>query len=170
MKVETSTRRLGASVAVALVAALALPAASQAADSTSVVSGAVGTELSLGVASPAVLSFSHAAPATTSSLVTVTSTQASWTLSISDDNTGLDAGRMLKTAGAGPAALGTPLANALEWSPDGSTFAALSGTPATVGTGALVGTKTVTFRQALGAAENVTAGDAYALTAKYTVN
>ncbi|MDQ3720874.1 MAG: hypothetical protein M3350_08880 [Actinomycetota bacterium] len=66
--------------------------------------------------------------------------------------------------------MGTPLANALEWSPDGTTFANLGATNATVGTGALVGTKTVTYRQALGASENVSAGDAYALTAKYTVN
>ena len=156
--------------AVAIGAALALPSAAQAAETTSVVSGLVGTELSLAVGAPAVMSFSHAAPTTASSLVTVTSTQASWTLSVSDNNTGANAGKMLKTAGTGAAALGAPLTNTLEWSPDGTTFASLSGTPATVGTGALVGTKTVTWRQSLAATENVTAGDTYALTAKYTVN
>ncbi len=154
----------------ALTAALAAPAASQAATSTSPVTGTVGTELSLSVAAPGAMTLSHAAPGTTSSLVTVTSTQASWTLSIADNNAATNSGRMLKTAGTGTAAVGTPLANALEWSPDGTTFANLGATNATVGTGALVGTKTVTYRQALGASENVSAGDAYALTAKYTVN
>lgn len=156
--------------AAAIGAVLALPTGAQAVETASVVAGAVGTELSLAVAAPAAMSFSHAAPTTTSSLVTVTSTQAAWTLSVSDNNIGANAGKLLKTAGAGAAALGAPLTNALEWSPDGSTFSSLSGTPATVGTGSLVGTKTVTWRQTLTATENATAGDAYALTAKYTVN
>ncbi len=167
-----SPRNAGRAALLTAVAALALPAGAQAADSTSVVTGTVATELSLGVTTPAALAFSHAAPATASSVATVTSTQTLWTLSISDaaGTGGANPGKMLKTAGAGPATVGTPLANALQWSPQGGTLAALSGTPATVGTGTLVGTKTVTFSQALGATENVTAGDAYALTAKYTVN
>ncbi len=165
-----SPRNAGRAALLTAVAALALPAGAQAADSTSTVTGTVATELSLSVAAPAAMAFSHAAPATTSSLVTVTSTQTLWTLSISDNNTVTNAGKMLKTAGTGAAAVGTPLANALQWAPDATTFAALSGTPATVGTGTLVGEKTVTFKQALNATENVTAGDAYALTAKYTVN
>ena len=155
---------------VATVGALALPASSLAATSTSLVAGTVGTELSLAVASPAAMAFSHSSPSTASSLVTVTSTQALWTLSIADNNSGANAGRMLKTAGIGPAAVGTPLAGALQWSPNGSTFSDLSASDATVGTGSLVGTKNITFSQALGATENVSAGDAYALTAKYTVN
>ena len=168
MKRLKRERTLAATAAIG--AMLALPTSAQAIDTTSVVAGAVGTELSLAVAAPAVMSFSHAAPATASSLVTVTSTQVAWTLSVSDNNTGANAGKLLKTAGTGAASLGAPLTNSLEWSPDGSTFSSLSGTPATVGTGSLVGTKTVTWRQSLTAAENVTAGDAYALTAKYTVN
>lgn len=154
----------------AAIAALAVPSAAQAADSTSLVTGVVGTELSLAVAAPTVMSFSHASPTTASSLVTVTSTQASWTLSISDNNTGANAGKLLKTAGTGAAPVGDPLAGALQWSPDGTTFTDLSGTPATVGTGSLIGTKNVTFRQTLDATDDVTAGDTYALTAKYTVN
>ena len=151
------------------VAALALPAASQAATSTSTVSGLVGTELAVSAATPSTLSFNHTTPATASSVVTVTSTQLSWTLSVADNNTGTNTGHMLKTAGGGTAAVGSPLATALQWAPDASTFADLSGTNATVGTGTLVGTKTVTFKQALDAAENVTAGDSYQLTVKYTV-
>ncbi len=154
----------------AALVALALPSTAHAADSTSQVAGVVGTELSLAVAAPSVMAFSHASPSTASSLVTVTSTQASWTLSISDNNTGANAGKLLKTAGLGAASVGSPLAAALQWSPDGTTFSDLTGTPATVGTGSLIDTKTVTFRQALNATEDVSAGDTYALTAKYTVN
>jgi hypothetical protein len=80
------------------VAALALPAGAQAADSTSVVTGTVATELSLGVTTPAALAFSHAAPATTSSVAGVTSTQTLWTLSISDNagTGGANPAKMLK--------------------------------------------------------------------------
>lgn len=130
----------------------------------------MGTDLALGVSTPATLALSHAAPATATSVATVTSTQLSWTLSISDNNTGVNAGHMVKTAGTGAAATGAPLAGALEWSPDAATFSPLSGAPATVGTGTLVGTKTVTLRQALDASEDVTSDDVYSLTAKYTVN
>ena len=163
------TRFIGTSL-VAVAAALALPVASQAATGTSTVAGTVGTELSVAAATPAALSFNHTTPATTSSVVTVTSTQLAWTLSISDNNTGANTGKMLKTAGAGAAAVGSPLANALQWAPDGTTFTNLTATPAAVGVpGTLVGTKTVTYKQALGAAENVTAADAYQLTALLTV-
>ena len=167
MKLLNRDRNLVAATAIGAV--LALPSAAQAVDTTSLVTGTVGTELSLAVAAPAAMSLSHAAPATTSSLITVTSTQVSWTLSVSDNNTATNAGKMLKTAGTGVATLGAPLTNALQWAPDGTTFSSLSATPATVGTGTLVGTKTVTWRQALAATENVTTGDAYALTAKFTV-
>ncbi len=156
-------------VVAAIGTALALPSAAQAVDTTSLVTGTVGTELSLAVAAPAAMSLSHAAPATTSSVITVTSTQVAWTLSVSDNNTATNVGKMLKTAGTGAAAVGAPLANALQWAPNGTTFSSLTGTPATVGTGTLVGTQTVTWRQSLAATENVTTGDVYALTAKYTV-
>ena len=138
--------------------------------STSLVTGTAVSELSLVVATPAAMNLTHTAPATTSSLVTVTSTNLAWTLSIADNNAATNAGKMLKTAGPGAPAVGTPLANPLQWSSDATTFSDLSGSNATVGAGALVGTKTVTLRQALGATEAVTAGDAYALTLKYTAN
>lgn len=167
MKLLQTERNLVAAAAIGAV--LALPAGAQAVETTSLVTGTVATELSLAVAAPAAMSFSHAAPATTSSVITVTSTQVAWTLSVSDNNAAANSGKMLKTAGTGVATLGAPLANALQWAPDGTTFSSLSGTAATVGTGTLVGTKTVTWRQALGATENVTTGDVYSLTAKYTV-
>lgn len=147
----------------AAVAALALPAAAQAATTTSVVSATIGSELSLAAATPAAMTLTHASPGASSSLVTITSTQASWTLTIADNNAGANAGHLLKTVGS------TPLVNALQWSPDNSTFSALSGSPATVGTGSLVGAKTVYFGQSLGAAEGVAAGDNYSLTVAYTV-
>ena len=163
-------RRAHLGVLAVAIAMVAFPASSQAANSNSVVTGTVGTELSLGVSTPAAMTFSHAAPSSTSALVSVVSTQPSWTLSVSDNNTGANAGKMLKTAGAGSAATGSPLENALEWSADNSTFTSLTGTAAQVTTGSLVSAKTVYWRQALGATENVSADDVYALTAKYTVN
>ena len=167
-----SPRNAGRAALLTAVAALALPAGAQAAESTSLVTGTAISELSLGVAVPAAMNLTHTAPATTSSLVTVTSTNLAWTLSIADNAgiAGANPGKMLKTAGAVAPAVGTPLANPLQWSSDATTFSNLSGTNATVGTGTLVGTKTVTLRQALGATEAVTAGDIYGLTLKYTAN
>jgi hypothetical protein len=150
--------------ALVVAVALALPGSALAATtSTSIVSATVGSELSLAVATPGVMTLTHSTPGSTSSLVTVTSTQPSWTLSIADQNTGLNAGHMLKAVGS------TPLQSALQWSPDNSTFTGLSGTPATVGTGALIGTKTVYFNQPLGASDTAAAGDSYLLTVAYTV-
>jgi hypothetical protein len=149
--------------ALVVAVALALPASALAATSTSVISATVGSELSLAVATPGLMTLTHSTPGSASSLVTVTSTQPSWTLSIADQNTGAGAGHMLKALGA------TPLLSALQWSPDNSTFSDLSGAPATVGTGSLIGTKTVYYRQALGAAETAAAGDSYLLTVAYTV-
>jgi hypothetical protein len=146
-----------------LAVALALPGSALAATSTSIVSATVGSELSLAVATPGVMTLTHSTPGSANSLVTVTSTQPSWTLSIADQNTGAGAGHMLK------ALTSTPLQNALQWSPDNSTFTGLSGTPATVGTGSMIGTKTVYFNQPLGAAESVAVGDSYLLTVAYTV-
>lgn len=157
-----SLRGLALLALLPVAAVLAAPASAPAATSSSVVTATVGSELSLAVAAPAAMTLTHASPGAASSLVTVTSTQPSWTLSIADNNTGANAGHMLKTVGS------TPLQNALQWSPDNSTFSELSGTPATVGTGSLVGTKTVYFRQSLGATESVAAGDNYTMTVAYT--
>ena len=155
------------------LALLALPAASPAANSTSNVSGLVGTELSLSVAAPSAMTLTHTPTSNnnqTSSVVTVTSTQPSWTLSIADNNSGSDAGHMLKTAGSGVATIGTPLSGALEWSSNGgSSFSNLGSSSATVGSGNLVDTKTVTYRQALTPTEDVSAADTFLLTVKYTV-
>jgi hypothetical protein len=155
--------RFRQAILIAAVAALAAPAAAAAATTTSTLNGTVGAELSISVASPAAMTFTHAAPATTSSLVTVTSTQASWTLSIVDAATS-NAGHLFKVGS--PA---TVLQNNLQWSADGATFYNLTGAPATVKTGSLVDTATVTFRQTLRPTENVVQGDVYNLVATYTV-
>ncbi len=156
-----------------LAAGLIAPAGALATtdSSTSAITGTAAPELSLAVASPAALVLTHATPATATSVVTVTSTSPSWTLTISDqDGSGSGtAGRMDKVNCIGGALLGGSLTNALQWSPDGTTFTSLSGTPATVATGSLVGATTVTYKQSLGATEAVTAADCYSLTATYTV-
>jgi len=149
----------------AVVGALALPGSALAVDSTSVVSGAVGSELSLAVAAPAVMTMTHSTPGTSSSLVTVTSTSPTWTLSIRDAGA-TSPGLMDRVSGSGPIALSTPL----EWKLSTSgTYNDLTSSAATVKTGSLVGTAQVDFRQPLGASENVNAADVYNLTATYTV-
>jgi hypothetical protein len=158
--------------AVLLLALLTAPGASATTTTTdSTVSGLGGSELSLAAATPALLTLTHATPATSTSLVTVTSTSPSWTLSISDaDASGSGTpGYMDKVNCVGGALLGGSLSNALQWSNNGTTFNALSATPATVKTSSLIDTQTVTYRQSLGASDAVTAGDCYSLTATYTV-
>jgi hypothetical protein len=142
---------------------LALPGSALATDT--VVGGAVGSELSLAVATPAVMTLTHATAGTASSLVTVTSTQASWDLKISDGS-GTTPGFMDKVLGSGPASLTNPLQWKLSTS---GTYNNLSATPTTVTTGSLVGTALVDFRQALAAADNVAVADTYNLTATFTV-
>lgn len=153
---------------VAALAALAVPSSAAAASSssTSDLTGTVISELSLAVGTPGLLNLDHSpSGATTSSLVTVTSTSPTWTLSVSDADA-TTPGRMDACGGTGTPA---SLANALQWAPDGSTFADLTGTPATVGTGSLIDTETVTYKQVLDPGEDVTFGDCYQLTATYTV-
>lgn len=148
----------------AVLGAMALPGSALAADTTSTVAGAIGSELSLAVAAPAVMTMTHSTPGTASSLVTVVSTSPSWTLSIRD--AGSSPGLMDKVTGTGPGALSNPL----EWSLNGSgTFANLTASPATVKTGAFVGTALVDFRQSIATSEAVNAADTYNLTATYTV-
>jgi hypothetical protein len=166
-----------AKAALVVAAALSLgllvaPGASATSTSTdSTVSGLGGTELSLSAATPAVLTLTHLTPATSTSLVTVTSTSPSWTLAISDNDASGSGtpGYMDKVNCVGGALLGGSLSNPLQWSTNGTTFNALSATPATVKTGSLIDTQTVTYRQALGASDAVAAGDCYGLTATYTV-
>jgi hypothetical protein len=151
----------------AAVAVMAFPAASMAATTsdTSPLTGSVGTELTLSVTDAAALSpaFTHSAASTTSSAVEVTSTSATWTLSIKDAAIA-NAGHVTKD-GLGD----VPLANALQWNRDGGAFADLSATDATVKTSASSDTMTVGFSQTLGSAEDVVAGDAYSLDATYTL-
>jgi hypothetical protein len=149
----------------AVLGALALPGSALAADATSSVSGAVGSELTLAVATPAAMTMTHATPGTTSSLVTVTSTSPSWTLSIRDASA-TTPGQMDRVTGSGPASLTNPL----EWKLNSSgSYNNLSATAATVTTGSLVGTALVDLRQSVGATEAVNATDTYSLTATYTV-
>lgn len=151
----------------AVVALTAFPAASVAATTSdsSPVSGTVGTELSLSVTDAAALSpaFTHTGASTTSSAIAVTSTAATWTLSIKDA-AAANAGHVTKD-GLGV----TPLDNALQWNRDAGAFADLSGTDATVKTSASSDTMTVGFSQSLGATEDVVAGDNYSLDATYTL-
>jgi hypothetical protein len=155
---------------VLVAAALAIPSTALAASTPSVVTGLVGTELSISAATPAVIPLTHAAPGTSNQLVSVISTQASWTLTVADSNTGANAGHMLKTLGLGSAPVGTPLDLPLQWSPDNTTFSNVTGSAATVGTGSLVGAKTVYLKQALDNLDAVTTGDTYALTLNYTAS
>ena len=148
----------------AVLGALALPGSALAVDTTSTVAGAVGSELSLAVAVPAVMTLTHSTPGTASSLVTVTSTSPSWTLSIRDAGA-TSPGLMDRVSGSGPTSLG----NALEWKLSSGSYTNLTSSPATVTTGSFVGAAQVDFRQALGASENVNVADVYNLTATYTV-
>jgi hypothetical protein len=157
-------------LAAVVAGALAIPSTALAASTPSVVTGLVGTELSITATTPAVIPLSHATPGTSTQVVTVVSTQPSWTLTVADNNTGANAGHMLKTLGTGSAPVGSPLNLALQWSPDGTTFNNVTGSAATVGTGALVGAKTVTLKQALDNLDAVTTGDTYALTLNYTAS
>jgi hypothetical protein len=102
----------------------------------------------------------------------VTTTSPSWTLAISDDDASGSGtpGFMDKVNCVSHALLGGSLASALQWSNNGgSSYNALSSSPATVKTGSLVDTQLVTYRQALGPTEAVSAGACYELTTTYTV-
>jgi hypothetical protein len=111
------------------------------------------------------MTMTHAGAGTTSSLVTVTSTQPSWTLKV-NDGSGTTPGFMDRVTGTGPASLTNPLQWKLSTS---GTYNNLSATPATVTTGSLVGAALVDFRQDLAAADAVAATDTYNLTATFTV-
>jgi hypothetical protein len=145
----------------AVLGALALPGSAMAVDTTAPVGAAVGSELSLAVATPAVMTLTHATPGTASSLVTVTSTQPTWTLSIKDAGA-TTPGLMDRVVGTGPSSL----ANPLEWRLSGGSYSNLTATAATVTTGSLVGTALVEYRQALASTEQVNAAETYSLTGK----
>lgn len=158
----------------ATLALLAVPGTALAAteSSDSDVTGVVAANLALSVGTPAQMSLTHISNATSTSLVTVTSTSLSWTLSIRDQDASLSGtpGRMDKVNCVTGALLGGSLESPIEWSGNlGSTYSNLTGTPATVMTGSLVDAKTVTYRQVLGASEDVAAGECYKLRATFTV-
>lgn len=162
-------KRLRIATPVALLALAALPAVAPAATTTSDVTGVVGTELSLAVSAPALMSFTPSTDGTSSSAVTITST-TSWTLTIADAGA-TTPGQMDKVDCVTRTALGGSLANALQWADAAAgTSGNLSATPATVATGSLVSVRTVGYTQPVGAAESVAAGDCYQLTATYTVS
>lgn len=151
----------------AAVAAFGAPSAALALDTDSTVSGTAGTELSLAVATPAAMTFTPSTDGTSSSVVTVTSTQASWTLSVLEKGAGNPVvagdGKLAATVG------GAALANPLKWKVGATAFTALTGTAATVSTGTLVDTRTVDYLQEINATESITAGDAYSAILTYRV-
>lgn len=154
-----------AATALAALTALALPGQALAVDLTTTASGTVAPELSLSVTTPAAMTFSPSTDGTSSSAVTVTSTAASWTLSVRDASL-TTPGYMDRVTGTGPTSLASPL----EWKlSTSSTWTGLSGTAATVATGSLIDTKTVDLRQQIGATEAVAAGDAYSIVLTFTV-
>jgi hypothetical protein len=148
----------------AVLGALALPGSAMAVDTTAPVGAAVGSELSLAVATPAVMTLTHATPGTASSLVTVTSTQPTWTLSIRDAGV-TTPGHLDRGVGTGPSSLSNPL----EWRLSGGSYNNLTATAAPVTTGSLVGTALVEYRQALASTEQVNAAETYSLTSTFTV-
>jgi hypothetical protein len=164
-------RKTRLALAAAAMTALVAPGVAQAAGTTAPVAGLVGTELSLTAGTPATLNLTHAAPATAFSNVAVTSTNASWTLKVKDNDGTNTPGFMDKCDALG--ALLTPLSSLstqLQWSGDaGVTWNNLSGTDANVGTGSLMATKQVNFKQGLTGTDAVTTGDRYCLTVAYTV-
>lgn len=155
-----SSKALRASLAIP-AALLAFPATGLAATSADTDTGTtVGSELSV-VAPPStgLTALTHAAAATGSTDVDVTSTDSSWTLTATD---GASSGQGFLTNGTSPLSL--PLQVTA-----GGTSGDLTSSGVSV-SGALNETKTFAFSQALGATEDVVAGDQYQLTVTYTVS
>lgn len=159
--------KLRSLVIAGIAAAAAAPSSALAVETDSTVTGTAGTELSLAVAAPAAMTFTPTTDGTTSSLITVTSTQASWTLSVFEKGAGspVVAGDGKLSANVGGAAL----ANPLKWKVGATAYTALTGTAATVSTGTLVDTRTVDFLQEINATEDLTAADAYSAILTYRV-
>jgi hypothetical protein len=149
---------------------LTLSPSALAAGGTSDATGLVGADLSVAAATPALMTFTPSTPGTSSSVVTVTSTQPSWNLTVHDSGV-TTPGQMDRVNCVTRAPLGDSLDNALSWSaPAAGTSGSLSGTPATVkANGSLVASVTVNFTQPIGATEDLTAGDCYGVTLTWTV-
>ena len=147
----------------ALVVALAAPTAASADES--VVSGTVGSELSVSAPDSPLTAFSPATDGTGSTNVTVSSTGA-WSLSLSDA-TVLTPGQMDKVDCATGVPTAGSLATALAYTaPDGS--GSISATPAVVETGVSVQDVTVAYTQGVGATEDLVADECYGATVTYS--
>lgn len=147
----------------ALMFALAAPVAASADDS--VVSGTVGSELSVSAPDSPLTAFSPATDGTGSTNVTVSSTGA-WSLALSDA-TVLTPGQMDKVDCATGSPTSGSLATALAYSaPDGS--GSISAGSAVVETGVSVQDVAVSYTQAIGATEDLVADDCYRATVTYT--
>jgi flagellar capping protein FliD len=166
--IAMKARRLAIAVA---ALALVLPGSALAATTdTDTVSGTVGSELSVSTNGDRTLSaFSPSTDGTASSTVSISSTAASWTLSIKDPGA-TTPGQMDKVdCGDSSVLLGGSLASALAWAVPSGNSGSLSGSNATVRAGASVEDVTVNFTQAIGATEDLTSGDCYALSVLWTV-
>jgi hypothetical protein len=161
-----NSRALLASV----IAALALTFSPSALAADSIATGIVGSQLSLVVSTPAVMTFTPSTDGVASSLVTVTSTQPSWSLTV-HDALATTPGQMDEVNCVTRALAGGSLGTALFWSaPAEGTSGSLSSTPATVKAGgAFVDTVTVNFTQAVDPAEDLATGDCYQVTLSWTV-
>lgn len=145
------------------LALMATPATAAAQSlTTSLVGGEVGTQLAIQVEAPDVMSIGPASSASSSALITVISTVPSWTLSVHDAS-GTTPGYMDKVGGGGS------LSQPVQWRYGATSWTALSGTPATVSSGSLVGTRLVEFRQQVLSGDGVVEGDDYQLTATFRV-
>jgi hypothetical protein len=164
--------RLRALLFTGAIACAFLPASANAATTAApTVSGVVGSELSVAVSTPPTpMALTHAAAGTSAAALSIVSTTP-WTLTIHDAGA-TTPGQMDKVNCTTHAALGGSLANALQWSNslDATKSGGLSGTPATVATGSLVGAVAVGFSQSLGASEALNATDCYELQATFTVS
>jgi hypothetical protein len=157
-------------ILVSAIAALTLTPNAVAATGTSEVPGVAGSELSVVAATPSAMTFTPSTDGTSSTLVTVTSTQLSWSLTVHDAGA-TTPGQMDKVDCVTRAPLGGSLSNPLAWSaPGAGTSGALSATPATVmANGSLAGTVAVDLTQGIDATEDIASGTCYGVTLTWTV-
>ena len=146
-----------------LLVALAAPAVASADES--VVSGTVGSELSVSAPDSTLTAFSPATDGTGSTNITVSST-GPWSLALTDATT-LTPGQMDEVDCATGVPTSGSLATALAYSaPDGS--GSVSATPAVVETGVSVQDVAVNYTQGVDATEDLLADDCYRATVTYS--
>lgn len=151
----------------AAVAALALPGAASAATATSDVTGTVGSEVSVSAPDVTLSSFSPSTDGTGSSVVSVTSTLASWNLTLHDAAL-TTPGQMDKVDCTTRVLATGSLASALAFSgPAGS--GSVSAAAAAVRTGGASSEDvTVSFTQGIGATEDVVVNNCYEMQLTFT--